>query len=174
MLPKKDMVMEVGSKENFRCTLRNETLIRWYNSTGQELSAAPGGRVRVFRNGTFAIERVELSDGGTYQCKGEEYIMYYTFYVNGKLNFYTKTVAWKSEHLFATHRTVYLTKTSTFTVFLTKTTTRLTSLDETLTGRRTLQRLTGTLHLSRLQLLYPTSKSLLRLSRGSYNPTTFA
>ena len=68
----------------------------------------------------------------------------------------------------------YLTKTSTLTVFLTKTTTTLTSLDETLTGRSTLQKLTGTPHLSRLQLLYPTSKALLRLSRGSYNLTTFA
>ena len=55
-----------------------------------------------------------------------------------------------------------------------KKTTTLTSLDETLTGRPTLQKLTGTPHLSRLQLLYPTSKALLRLSRGSYNLTTFA
>ena len=48
------------------------------------------------------------------------------------------------------------------------------SLDETLTELPTLQKLTGTPHLSRLQLLYPTSKALLRISRGSYNLTTFA
>ena len=87
MLPKEDMFMDVDSKENFHCTLQNETsLIRWYNSTGQELTTAPGGRIKAFRNGTFSIERVELSDGGTYQCKGLEYIKYYTIYINGRLN----------------------------------------------------------------------------------------
>lgn len=80
--------MDIGSKENFRCTLRNETnLIRWYNSTGQELISAPDGRIRTFRNGTFAIERVELSDGGTYQCQGLKYTQYYTIYIDGRLSY---------------------------------------------------------------------------------------
>ncbi|KAJ7377505.1 hypothetical protein OS493_028488 [Desmophyllum pertusum] len=74
--------MDIGSKEKFRCSLQNETnLIRWYNSAGQELNS--GGRIKAFSDGTFAIQRVELSDGGTYQCRGLEYIQYYTIYVNG-------------------------------------------------------------------------------------------
>lgn len=89
MLPKEQMVMDIGSKENFRCTLQNESsLIRWYKGTGHELSATTKGRVRAFRNGTFAIERVELYDGGTYQCKGLKYTKYYTIYVDGRLNYF--------------------------------------------------------------------------------------
>ncbi|KAJ7377501.1 Hemicentin-1 [Desmophyllum pertusum] len=85
VLPRVKMVMDIGSKENFRCSLQNETsLIRWYNSAGQELNSVPGGRIRAFPDGTFAIQRVELSDGGTYQCRGLEYTQYYIIYVNAR------------------------------------------------------------------------------------------
>ena len=53
---------------------------------------------------------------------------------------------------------------------LTKAITTLTLLDETLIRLLTLQKLTETRHLSRLQLLFRTSKALLRLSRASYYP----
>ena len=83
------MVMDIGTKETFSCTLKNETtLIRWYNSTGQELHSESGGRIKTFRNGTFTIESVKLSDGGTYACKGLKYIQYYTIYVNGRSNYF--------------------------------------------------------------------------------------
>ena len=83
------LVFGIGSKETFRCTLKNETtLIRWYNSTGQELHSESAGRIKAFRNGTFTIERVELSDGGTYTCKGLKYIQYFTIYVNGRSNYF--------------------------------------------------------------------------------------
>ena len=83
------MVMDIGAKDTFRCTLKNETtLIRWYNSTGQELHSESGGRIKTFRNGTFTIESVELSDGGTYTCKGLKYIRYYTIYVDGMSNYF--------------------------------------------------------------------------------------
>ena len=89
VLKKKTMFMDIGNKETFRCTLNNETtLIRWYNSTGQELHSQSGGRVKTFRNGTFTIESVKLSDGGTYICKGLKYIQYYTIYVNGRSNYF--------------------------------------------------------------------------------------
>ena len=87
VLEKKTMVMDIGTKETFRCTLNNETkLIRWYNSTGQELHSESGGRIKTFEGGTFTIESVKLSDGGTYICKGLRYIQYYTIYVNGRPN----------------------------------------------------------------------------------------
>ena len=84
VLQTEKMVMAIGTKETFRCILKNETtLIRWYNSTGQELHSESAGRIKTFRNGTFTIESVKLSDGGTYTCKGLKYMQYYTIYVNG-------------------------------------------------------------------------------------------
>ena len=83
------LVMGIGTKETFRCTLKNETtLIRWYNSTGQELHSESAGRIKAFRNGTFTIERVELFDGGTHTCKGLKYIQYFTIYVDGRSNYF--------------------------------------------------------------------------------------
>ena len=76
--------MGIGNKETFRCTLKNETtLIRWYK-TGQVFNSASGGRIKTFPNGTFTIESVKLSDGGTYQCRGLKYTKYYTIYVDGR------------------------------------------------------------------------------------------
>ena len=90
VLPMERILLEIGTKETFRCTLKNETtLIRWYNSTGQELHSESGGRIKTFRDGTFTIESVKLSDGGTYACKGLKYIQYYTIYVNGRSNYLT-------------------------------------------------------------------------------------
>ena len=88
------MVMDIGAKDTFHCDLKNETtLIRWYNSAGQELHSESGGRTRIkaFRNGTFTIESVELSDGGTYTCKGLKYIRYYTIYVDGMSNYFKRS-----------------------------------------------------------------------------------
>ena len=85
----KTMFMDIGTIETFRCTLNNETkLITWYNSTGQELHSESGGRVKTFQNGTFTIESVKLSDGGTYKCEGLKYIRHYTIYVNGRSNYF--------------------------------------------------------------------------------------
>lgn len=83
-LPNEKMVLAIGKEETFRCTLKNETIIRWYNSTGQQLHSESGGRIQTFRDGTFAIRSVRLSDGGTYTCQGLTYIRYYTIYVNGR------------------------------------------------------------------------------------------
>ena len=83
-LPNERTIVDIGNRENFRCTLQNENIVKWYDSTGRELSSTPEGRIKTFRNGTFIIEGVQLSDGGTYQCKGLEYIRYYTIYVDGR------------------------------------------------------------------------------------------
>ena len=88
-LPMEKLVMDIGTEETFRCTLKNETtFIRWYNSTGQELHFESGGGIKTFPDGTFTIERVKLSDGGTYTCKGLKYIQYYTIYVNGRSDYF--------------------------------------------------------------------------------------
>ena len=85
MLPTEQLVMDIGDKETIHCTLSNATmLIRWYNSTGQELNSASGGRIKTFGNGIFTIDGVKLSDGGTYQSKGLQYTKYYTIYVDGR------------------------------------------------------------------------------------------
>ena len=85
VLQPEKMVMDIGTKQTVRCTLKNETtLIRWYNSTGQELHSKYAGGIKTSRDGTFTIESVKLSDGGTYTCKGLKYMQYYTIYVNGK------------------------------------------------------------------------------------------
>ena len=77
--------MEIGTQQNVYCTLNNETtVIRWYNSTGQELHSKSAGGMKTSRDGTLTIESVKLSDGGIYTCKGLNYMQYYTFYVNGK------------------------------------------------------------------------------------------
>ena len=72
---------------------------------------------------------------------------------------------------FVTHRTAYVTKTDTLNVFFTKITTTLTLLDETFTDLLKLTQRTGTQHLL-LQWLHLTLRALLRLSNGSYSPTT--
>ena len=82
ILETEKMVVDIGSKQIFHCILKNETtLIRWYNSRGQELHSKS---IQTSRDGTFTIESVKLSDGGTYTCKGLKYMQYYTIYVNGK------------------------------------------------------------------------------------------
>ena len=87
VLQTQNIAMNIGTKQTVRCNLKIETtLIRWYNSTGQELHSESAGRIKAFRNGTFTTERVELSDGGTYTCKGLKYIQYYTIYVEGRSN----------------------------------------------------------------------------------------
>ena len=83
-LPNEKMALAIGKEETFRCILKNETIIRWYNSTGQQLHSESGGRIETFQDGTFAIRSVRLSDGGTYTCQGLTYIRYYTIYVNGR------------------------------------------------------------------------------------------
>ena len=85
VLQTQNIAMDIGTKETVYCTLKNETtLIRWYNSTGQELHSNSAGGIKTSRDGTFIIESVKLSDGGTYTCKGLKYMQYYTIYVNGK------------------------------------------------------------------------------------------
>ena len=82
------VVLNVGSPASIVC-LKNETNHkRWFNNKQQEIYSTPGKRITAKANGELIIENVQLSDGGTYECRGLEYTRYYTIYVNGKPNDY--------------------------------------------------------------------------------------
>lgn len=89
VLPSQKFVFDIDSSETVRCLLPSETLIRWYDSRGQELSSVSGlERFKAFTNGTFIINKVHLSDGGTYKCRGLKYTRFYIIYINGNLNYF--------------------------------------------------------------------------------------
>ena len=84
-------VIDVGSTETTRCNLKNETsFIRWFNSKNQEINSTAGARIEANKNGELIIRNVQLSDGGTYECRGLEYTQYFTIYINGRLISYCK------------------------------------------------------------------------------------
>ena len=76
----------VDSSETIRCSLKNETsYIRWFNNKHQEVNSTSESRLKADKkNGELTIEKIQLSDGGTYECRGLEYTRYYTIYVNGR------------------------------------------------------------------------------------------
>lgn len=83
------IVTDIGSTATTRCTLENETSFRWFNSEYQEISSTSGARISTNQNGELVIKNVQLSDGGTYECRGLKYTKYFTFYVNGRSIIFT-------------------------------------------------------------------------------------
>ena len=83
-------VLVVGKTETIRCSLKNETnYISWFvNNRLLENNSTSESRVNANNNGELTIANVQLSDGGTYECRGLEYTRYYTIYVNGRSNDY--------------------------------------------------------------------------------------
>ena len=78
-------ILDVDSNEIIRCSLQNETShISWFNNRHEEINSTSKARVKANKNGELTIENVQLSDGGTYECRGLEYTRYYTIYVNGR------------------------------------------------------------------------------------------
>ena len=81
-------VLNVGRSENIPCILiESETNhVRWFNNKRQEINSTSGTRMTAKSNGVLFIKNVQLSDGGTYECRGLEYTRYYTIYVNGTVD----------------------------------------------------------------------------------------
>ena len=78
----------VESTEIIFCSLENGTAyIRWFNNKHQEVNSTSGTRLTANRD-KLTIENIQLSDGGTYECRGLEYIRYYTIYVNGRPTYF--------------------------------------------------------------------------------------
>ena len=88
MLNADQLELNVGSTESILCSLENETRhIRWFNNKHQEDNSTSGTR-QMTNSGKLTIKNIQLSDGGTYECRGLEYIRYYTIYVNGRRTFF--------------------------------------------------------------------------------------
>ena len=88
MLNAGQLEFNVGSSESILCSLENETsYIRWFNSKHQEVSSTSGTR-QTTKSGKLTIDNIQLSDGGTYECRGLEYVRYYTIYVNGRPTYF--------------------------------------------------------------------------------------
>jgi len=85
VLDAKREFLDVGSLEIIPCSLENEANhIRWFNNKHQEINSTSGTRMTATQNGELTIKNVQLSDGGTYECRGLEHTRYYTIYVNGR------------------------------------------------------------------------------------------
>ena len=85
MLKAEREVLDFGTSETIHCSLPEETNdIKWFNNKRQVVSSTSKGRMKANKNGALTIKDVQLSDGGTYECRGLENTRYYTIYVNGR------------------------------------------------------------------------------------------
>ena len=90
MLEKKHHVFHLGSTETLKCSMPGSQLgqsISWYNgSTGVKIKS--GGRIQL-KGLYLKINNVHLNDAGTYECRGESRIRFYTIYVNSEYSLYS-------------------------------------------------------------------------------------
>lgn len=86
MLEKKELYFDIGSNEELRCSIHNETSYAGWAINGQKLQTAnsTSQRIRTKETGELFIDKVQLSDAGLYECYRLEYVQYYIVYVNGK------------------------------------------------------------------------------------------
>ena len=85
MLKAEREVLDLGTSETIPCSLQEEThYIRWFNNKQEEVSSTSKGRMTANKKGQLTVNDVQLSDGGTYECRGLENTQYYTIYVNGR------------------------------------------------------------------------------------------
>ena len=83
---KEKLHFDVGNNEILHCSIRNKTRFATWVINGQKVqrNTSSSKRVKTKGDGELVIENVQLSDGGTYECLIEEYVQYYTVYINGR------------------------------------------------------------------------------------------
>ena len=90
VLEMKHQVCDLESTETVKCSNKDPTgidqNISWYNgSTGVKIKS--GGRIEL--NGLrLKINRIQLYDAGTYECRGVFSTRFYTIYVNCEFSLY--------------------------------------------------------------------------------------
>ncbi|PFX12729.1 Hemicentin-1 [Stylophora pistillata] len=84
VLEKKELYFNIGSNEELRCSIHNETSYARWTINGQKLQTvnSTSQRIRTKENGELFIDKVQLSDAGLYECYRLEYVQYYIVYVN--------------------------------------------------------------------------------------------
>jgi len=88
VLNPRQVEFNIGSSESILCSLENETnYIRWFNNKHQEVNSTSGTR-QTTNSSKLTIKNIQLSDRGTYECRGLEYVRYYTIYVNGRQSYF--------------------------------------------------------------------------------------
>ena len=88
VLEKKHHVCDLESIETVKCWSKDLAElgqnISWYNgSTGDKIKS--GGRIE-FNSLSLKINRVQLDDAGTYECRGLSSTRFLTIYVNGEFS----------------------------------------------------------------------------------------
>ncbi|KAJ7388610.1 Hemicentin-1 [Desmophyllum pertusum] len=86
VLEKKQLEFNIDASETVSCSIQNKTnFIKWFVNN-KEVNSTSGTRIRVTENGKLFIDKVQLSDGGIYECRRLEYAKYYTIYINARFS----------------------------------------------------------------------------------------
>ena len=66
VLEKKQLLLDIGRNEMFRCSMQNKTnyVRRFIHGKYQDANSTSGKRIRTSDNGELFIDRVQESDGG--------------------------------------------------------------------------------------------------------------
>ncbi|PFX12395.1 Matrix-remodeling-associated protein 5, partial [Stylophora pistillata] len=83
VLDKQELFFDIGSTEELRCSIHNETSYGRWTINGQSANST-SQRIRTKETGELFIYKVQLSDAGLYECYRLEYVKFYIVYVNAK------------------------------------------------------------------------------------------
>ena len=85
MLDPKPLEFNFESTDSITCEIKSESShLTWFNNKHQKVNFTSETRITASKDGRLTIKDIQLSDGGTYECRGLDHIRYYTIYVNGR------------------------------------------------------------------------------------------